>query len=112
MGKPVPGYNMQILDNDGNPAPAGALGNFAIKLPLPPGKTVEPIELPLPFGRVGLLVLEHTVATTLSCYPIFQRLYQRLFVDPYMLFPELFWRRGSYREALSGPVLVVQWRKP
>ncbi len=35
--KPVPGYDVQILDNDGKPQPADAIGSIAIKLPLPPG---------------------------------------------------------------------------
>lgn len=33
---PVPGFNVQILDSDGNPMPAGEQGSIAIKLPLPP----------------------------------------------------------------------------
>jgi len=35
--KPVPGYNVQILNNEGNPVPAGEEGAVMIKLPLPPG---------------------------------------------------------------------------
>ncbi len=35
--KPVPGYNVQILDMDGNPLPRGEEGSVVIKLPLPPG---------------------------------------------------------------------------
>jgi propionyl-CoA synthetase len=35
--KPVPGYNVQILDGDGNPLPNGEEGSVVIKLPLPPG---------------------------------------------------------------------------
>ncbi|HOJ51276.1 MAG TPA: propionyl-CoA synthetase [Syntrophales bacterium] len=35
--KPVPGYNVQILDNEGRPVPAGEEGAVMIKLPLPPG---------------------------------------------------------------------------
>jgi propionyl-CoA synthetase len=35
--KPVPGYNVQILDNDGAPLPNGEEGSVVIKLPLPPG---------------------------------------------------------------------------
>jgi len=35
--KPVPGYDVQILDNDGNPVEAGTEGLVAVKLPLPPG---------------------------------------------------------------------------
>jgi len=34
---PMPGYDVQILDEAGHPMPAGALGSIAIKLPLPPG---------------------------------------------------------------------------
>ena len=34
---PMPGYNVQILDEAGHPMPAGELGAIAIKLPLPPG---------------------------------------------------------------------------
>jgi propionyl-CoA synthetase len=33
----VPGYNVQVLDDDNNPVPPGTIGNIAIKLPLPPG---------------------------------------------------------------------------
>ena len=33
---PVPGYDVQILDEDGNQAKPGEAGNIAIKLPLPP----------------------------------------------------------------------------
>lgn len=33
---PVPGFNVQILDSEGNPMPAGEQGSIAIKLPLPP----------------------------------------------------------------------------
>ena len=33
----MPGYDVQILDEGGNPMPAGELGAIAIKLPLPPG---------------------------------------------------------------------------
>ena len=35
--KPVPGYNVQILDTDGNSVEAGKEGLVALKLPLPPG---------------------------------------------------------------------------
>ncbi|MCG5514667.1 MULTISPECIES: propionyl-CoA synthetase [unclassified Ectothiorhodospira] len=35
-GKPVPGYNVQILDDHGEPVPAGQMGRIMIKLPLPP----------------------------------------------------------------------------
>ena len=34
---PMPGYDVQILDEGGHPMPAGELGAIAIKLPLPPG---------------------------------------------------------------------------
>ncbi|WP_298910310.1 propionyl-CoA synthetase [uncultured Aliiroseovarius sp.] len=34
---PMPGFDVQILDEGGHPMPAGALGAIAIKLPLPPG---------------------------------------------------------------------------
>jgi propionyl-CoA synthetase len=34
---PVPGYDVQILGADGRPAPPGAEGEIAIRLPLPPG---------------------------------------------------------------------------
>lgn len=34
--KPVPGFNIQILDNSGQPLPANTQGAIAIKLPLPP----------------------------------------------------------------------------
>ncbi|MEX0279786.1 MAG: AMP-binding protein [Arenibacterium sp.] len=33
----MPGYDVQILDEGGNPMPKGELGAIAIKLPLPPG---------------------------------------------------------------------------
>jgi propionyl-CoA synthetase len=34
---PMPGYDVQILDEGGNEMPAGELGAIAVKLPLPPG---------------------------------------------------------------------------
>ncbi|MBB5721671.1 propionyl-CoA synthetase [Loktanella ponticola] len=34
---PMPGYDIEILDEGGHPVPAGELGAIAIKLPLPPG---------------------------------------------------------------------------
>ncbi|HUS53053.1 MAG TPA: propionyl-CoA synthetase [Thermohalobaculum sp.] len=34
---PMPGYDIQILDDGGHPVPVGTLGAIAIKLPLPPG---------------------------------------------------------------------------
>ncbi len=33
----MPGYDVQILGEDGHPMPAGELGAIAVKLPLPPG---------------------------------------------------------------------------
>ncbi len=36
-GVPMPGYDVQILDEAGHPLPAGTLGAIAVKLPLPPG---------------------------------------------------------------------------
>ncbi|THH37088.1 propionyl-CoA synthetase [Aliishimia ponticola] len=33
----MPGYDVQILGEDGHPLPAGELGAIAVKLPLPPG---------------------------------------------------------------------------
>ncbi len=35
--KPVPGYDLQVLDADGKKVPPGADGILAVKLPLPPG---------------------------------------------------------------------------
>ncbi|MEM9636032.1 MAG: propionyl-CoA synthetase [Pseudomonadota bacterium] len=35
-GKPMPGYEIYVLDDDGNPVPPGTLGNIVCKLPLPP----------------------------------------------------------------------------
>ncbi len=34
---PMPGYDVQILDDGGHPLPPGELGAVAIKLPMPPG---------------------------------------------------------------------------
>ncbi|WP_068087065.1 propionyl-CoA synthetase [Polycladidibacter stylochi] len=34
---PMPGYDVQVLDDAGHPVGAGELGNIAVKLPLPPG---------------------------------------------------------------------------
>lgn len=34
---PLPGYDVEILDDAGHPVSAGTLGNVVIKLPLPPG---------------------------------------------------------------------------
>lgn len=35
-GVPMPGYDVQVLDDGGLPVPNGTLGNIVIKLPLPP----------------------------------------------------------------------------
>ena len=35
--KAVPGYDVRILDDEGNEVPAGTEGNVVVKLPLPPG---------------------------------------------------------------------------
>src|ERR1051325_1439850 len=35
--KPVPGYDVRVLDDRGNESPRGTIGNVVIKLPLPPG---------------------------------------------------------------------------
>jgi propionyl-CoA synthetase len=35
--KPMPGYDLQVLDDEGNPVPNGTIGTLATKLPLPPG---------------------------------------------------------------------------
>lgn len=34
---PMPGYNVQVLDDSGKPVDSGTLGNIVVKLPLPPG---------------------------------------------------------------------------
>jgi propionyl-CoA synthetase len=36
-GVPMPGYDIQVLDDAGHPVQAGTLGNVVVKLPLPPG---------------------------------------------------------------------------
>ena len=36
-GRPAPGYDLAALDDQGSPLPAGAVGNLALRLPLPPG---------------------------------------------------------------------------
>ncbi|MDR9433403.1 MAG: AMP-binding protein [Spiribacter sp.] len=36
-GRPMPGYAVRALDDQGEDMPAGELGNIAIRLPLPPG---------------------------------------------------------------------------
>ncbi|MXN65362.1 AMP-binding protein [Stappia sp. GBMRC 2046] len=33
---PMPGYDVQVIDDAGHPVPAGTLGNVVVKLPLPP----------------------------------------------------------------------------
>jgi propionyl-CoA synthetase len=35
--KPVPGFNIHVLDADGKEIPAGETGSIVVKLPLPPG---------------------------------------------------------------------------
>ncbi|MEO0750050.1 MAG: AMP-binding protein [Pseudomonadota bacterium] len=35
-GKPMPGYEICVLDDEGHPVPPGTLGNIVCKLPLPP----------------------------------------------------------------------------
>jgi propionyl-CoA synthetase len=37
LSAPMPGYDIQCLDEAGNPLPAGTMGTIAIRLPLPPG---------------------------------------------------------------------------
>jgi propionyl-CoA synthetase len=40
LGSPsvaMPGYDVQVLDDEGTPVPSGKLGAIAVKLPLPPG---------------------------------------------------------------------------
>ncbi len=37
--KPVPGYEIEVLDDDGRPAAAGEQGSICVRLPLPPGFT-------------------------------------------------------------------------
>ena len=39
--KPMPGYDLQVLDEGGTPLPPGQLGNLAVKLPLPPGTFID-----------------------------------------------------------------------
>jgi len=36
-GRPVPGYDVAVLDAEGNQVPAGDIGALVVKLPLPPG---------------------------------------------------------------------------
>jgi propionyl-CoA synthetase len=35
--KPLPGWQLDVLDEDGKPVPAGTEGAIAVRLPLPPG---------------------------------------------------------------------------
>ncbi|MER2253397.1 propionyl-CoA synthetase [Methylorubrum podarium] len=35
--KPMPGYDLHVLDETGKPVPPGTMGTIALKLPLPPG---------------------------------------------------------------------------
>ncbi len=39
--RPMPGYALDVLDDDGRPVSPGTLGNIVIKLPLPPGCLVS-----------------------------------------------------------------------
>jgi propionyl-CoA synthetase len=55
---PVPGYDVRVLDANGQPAPAGADGAICLRLPLPPGT------LPTLWGDD-----ERYVASYLSAYP-------------------------------------------
>ena len=36
-GRPSPGYDVQVLDDDGHVLPRGQAGNLSVRLPLPPG---------------------------------------------------------------------------
>jgi propionyl-CoA synthetase len=36
-GVPMPGFDVQVLSDEGHPVPPGTLGNVVVKLPLPPG---------------------------------------------------------------------------
>jgi propionyl-CoA synthetase len=36
-GRPVPGWDLRVLGEDGSPVPPGTTGTLAVKLPLPPG---------------------------------------------------------------------------
>ena len=56
--KPVPGYELHVLDADGNRVADGGLGNLAVKLPLPPGT------LPTIWGDQQRMIDEY-----LSTYP-------------------------------------------
>src|SRR5205823_4602988 len=37
--KPVPGWDLQVVDEDGNPRQRGEIGALVVKLPLPPGSS-------------------------------------------------------------------------
>jgi propionyl-CoA synthetase len=37
--RPVPGWDLRVLDSGGNELPAGEVGALAVKLPMPPGST-------------------------------------------------------------------------
>ncbi len=37
---PMPGYGLRVLDDEGRPVEAGAMGNIVIDMPLPPGAAV------------------------------------------------------------------------
>jgi propionyl-CoA synthetase len=37
VARPLPGYGVEILDEEGEPLPAGEQGHVAVRLPLPPG---------------------------------------------------------------------------
>jgi propionyl-CoA synthetase len=37
--RPVPGWDVRVLDNDGNERPAGEIGAIVVRLPMPPGTT-------------------------------------------------------------------------
>jgi propionyl-CoA synthetase len=37
--KPIPGYDIRVLDGDSNELPAGESGNICVRLPMPPGVT-------------------------------------------------------------------------
>jgi propionyl-CoA synthetase len=36
-GRPCPGYDLQVLDDNGHPVPRRETGNLSVRLPLPPG---------------------------------------------------------------------------
>lgn len=36
-GRPVPGYQIEVVDDNGKPLPAHEAGNIVVRLPLPPG---------------------------------------------------------------------------